>query len=376
MKPKFKTRITSIMLTLAILITTAFVCNISVSAAEVNTNKTLGDTNNDGKITIVDATIIQKYIANVTDLTDNQKFVADANGDNQLTIRDATEIQKYVAKYTTVNENIGKTWHDDEYETITIPGETINTPKLRYDYVCCNVCNKCLKPMMYKNGKTFNNEEIGVHMQREHGGGRWHSAYHWFYVDDNDIYHDLSDDWKLPNVNFSNPDSPYYETDYWDEGSMNVFDVGFNPYNGALALDIYNSTHENKLDYYWTREIRSICRDCNYDGSSIFDEWGGCGNQIIGDDGRPMFLTLTEPVEITVYPDSVADMTAYTKENNAAKQTVADHKAWHKKQNNLPDYCNNNAEAVIIYHDRIYTTVKTTTEPTTETVLVRKAGWY
>lgn len=375
MKPKFKTRITSIMLTLAILITTAFVCNISVSAAEVNTNKTLGDTNNDGKITIIDATIIQKYIAEMTDLTDNQKFVADANGDNQLTIRDATEIQKYVAKYTTVNENIGKTWHDDEYETITIPGETINTPKLRYDYVCCNVCNKCLEPMMYKNGATFNNEEIGVHMQREHGGGSWHSADHWFYVDDNGIYHDLSDDWKLPNVNYSNQENPPADK-YWDEGSMNVFDVGFNPYNGTLTQEIYNSEHEDKLDYYWTTEIRSICRICNYDGSSIFTEWGGCGNQIIGADGRPMFLTLTEPVEVTYYPDRVADMAALDKAYNTAEQTVAEHKAWHKKQNNLPDYLNGVVDATVIEHDRIYTTVKTTTEPTTETVLVRKAGWY
>ena len=370
-----KNKIISVILTVALLTSGIAMYNTSVSAAETNTKKVLGDVNNDNVINVNDVTGIQKFIADMIDLTDNQKFVADTDGDNQLSIHDATEIQKYVVNYTTVNKNIGKTWHDDEYETITIPGETINTPKLRYDYVSCDVCNICLEPLMYKDGRTFNEEEIGVHMQKEHGGGRWHSAKHWFYVDDNNIYHDLSDDWKMPNVNFSNPDSPYYETDYWDEGSMNVFDVGFNPDYGTLALDIYNSTHKDKLNYYWTREIRSICRDCNYDGSSIFDEWGSCGNQIIGDDGRPMFLTLTKPVEITVYPDSVADMTAYTKENNVAKQAVADHKAWHIEQNNLPDYCDNNAEAVIIYHDRIYTTVKTTTEPTTETVF-RKAGWY
>lgn len=373
-----KNKIISVILTVALLTSGIAMYNTSVSAAETNTKKVLGDVNNDNVINVNDVTGIQKYIADITDLTDNQKFVADTNGDNQLTILDATELQKYVADYTAVNNNIGKTWHDDEYETITIPGETINTPKLRYDYVTCNVCNICLKPMMYKNGKTFNSEEIGVHMQREHGGGRWHSADHWFYVDDNGIYHDLSDDWKLPNVNFSNPDSPYYETDYWDEGSMNVFDVGFNPYNGTLTQEIYNSEHEDKLDYYWTTEIRSICRDCNDDGSSIYVNLGGTlcpANKHIGADGRPMFLTLTEPVEVTYYPDRVADMTALDKAYNTAEQTVAKHKAWHKKQNNLPDYRNNNAEAVIIEHDRIYTTVKTTTEPTTETVF-RKAGWY
>ena len=248
--------------------------------------------------------------------------------------------------------------------SITIHGETVSRPKLRYDYVCCNVCNKCLKPMMYKYGRTFNNEEIATHMFREHGGGSWHFSYHWFYVDDNGIYHDLSDDWKLPNVNYGDNENPPADK-YWDEGSMNVFDVGFNPYYGALALDIYNIEHEDKLDYYWTTEIRSRCEDCNYDGSSIFDEWGGCGNQIIGDDGRPLFLMLTEPVEITYYPDNVADMTALDNARNTAEQAVADHKAWHKKQNNLPDYLNGNATTPIYYHDRIYTTVKTTTEPTT-----------
>lgn len=370
-----KNKTISVILTVALLTSGVAMYNTSVSAAETNTKKVLGDVNNDNVINVNDVTGIQKFIADMTDLTDNQRFVADTNGDNQLTILDATELQKYVADYTAVNNNIGKTWHDDEYETITIPGETTDKPKLRYDYVTCNVCNKCLKPMMYKNGKTFNNEEITTHMYKEHGGGSWHSANHWFYVDDNNIYHDLSDDWKLPNVNYGDNENPPADK-YWDEGSMNVFDVGFNPYNGTLTQEIYNSEHEDKLDYYWTTEIHSICRDCNYDGSSIFDEWGGCGNQIIGADGRPMFLTLTEPVEVTYYPDRVADMTALDKAYNTAEQTVAKHKAWHKKQNNLPDYCNNNAEAVIIEHDRIYTTVKTTTEPTTETILVRKAGWY
>lgn len=373
-----KNKTISVILTVALLTSGVAMYNTSVSAAETNTKKVLGDVNNDGEITIVDATTIQRYIADKTDLTDNQKFVADTNGDNKLTILDATELQKYVADYTAVNKNIGKTWHDDEYETITIPGETTNKPKLRYDYVTCNVCNKCLKPMMYKNGKTFNSEEIGVHMQREHGGGSWHSADHWFYVDDNGIYHDLSDDWKLPNVNYSNQENPPADK-YWDEGSMNVFDVGFNPYNGTLTQEIYNSEHEDKLDYYWTREITSRCENCNDDGSSIYVNLGGTlcpANRHVDADGRPLFLALTKPVEITVYPDSVADMTAYTKENNAAKQAIADHKAWHKKQNNLPDYLNGNATTPIYYHDRIYTTVKTTTEPTTETVLVRKAGWY
>ncbi len=367
-------KIASTVLSLALATAITPIC--SVNAAETTTDKIiLGDVNYDGVVNVLDTTEIQLYVACLDEFTDDQKFVADTNADGRINILDATEVQRYAAECGNTNENIGKTWHDAEYETVTVPGETTTEPKLRYDYVNCEVCNKCLEPMMHKDGTTFNNEEVTAHMFREHNGGSWHSSDHWFYVDDNGIYHDLSDDWKLPNMNYSNKENPPADK-YWDEGSMNVFDIGFNPYNGSLTQEIYNNEHEDKLDYYWTAEIHSICRYCNYDGSSIFDEWGGCGNQIVGDDGRPLFLTLTEPVEITYYPDSMADMTALNNAFDTAKQAVADHEAWHKEQNNLPDYLKGVVDTAVLKHDRIYTTVKTTTEPTTKTVLVRDAGWY
>lgn len=42
----------------------------------------------------MDATLVQKYIAHLEDLTDQQKRLADVNGDGEITILDSTEIQK------------------------------------------------------------------------------------------------------------------------------------------------------------------------------------------------------------------------------------------------------------------------------------------
>ena len=58
-----------------------------------------GDINGDGVISIVDATILQKYLANLVTFDDEQIAVADTNGDGSVTIADATQIQKYLAGY-------------------------------------------------------------------------------------------------------------------------------------------------------------------------------------------------------------------------------------------------------------------------------------
>ena len=52
----------------------------------------------DGKISILDATEIQKYIAQLSSLKDEQLAVADVNGDGKISIIDATEIQRYIAQ--------------------------------------------------------------------------------------------------------------------------------------------------------------------------------------------------------------------------------------------------------------------------------------
>ena len=67
----------------------------------------LGDVDGDGEVTILDATYIQRKLA---DLPNKSAFVteaSDADGDGEFSILDATEIQRYLAGLLS-NDNIGK----------------------------------------------------------------------------------------------------------------------------------------------------------------------------------------------------------------------------------------------------------------------------
>lgn len=59
---------------------------------------TIGDVNDDGKIDITDATLVQKCAAELVDFSKEQKKSSDTNYDDKTDITDATMIQKYVAE--------------------------------------------------------------------------------------------------------------------------------------------------------------------------------------------------------------------------------------------------------------------------------------
>lgn len=61
-----------------------------------------GDVNLDGKVDINDATVIQRYIAGHTDLSDSALSLADVNGDGAVMITDATELQKVLVGLVTL----------------------------------------------------------------------------------------------------------------------------------------------------------------------------------------------------------------------------------------------------------------------------------
>lgn len=61
----------------------------------------LGDVNGDGVISIMDSTEIQKYLADLTTLTDAQLKAGDVNGDGIVSVIDATDIQKYLSELIT-----------------------------------------------------------------------------------------------------------------------------------------------------------------------------------------------------------------------------------------------------------------------------------
>lgn len=79
--------------------TFVFPDNFDITAKlEPNKETLLGDVNGDGEITIVDSTILQKYIVGQTTLDDETLNVADVNKDGAITVVDATLIQKFVVK--------------------------------------------------------------------------------------------------------------------------------------------------------------------------------------------------------------------------------------------------------------------------------------
>lgn len=72
---------------------------VKVSSANVTQNVEIfpiGDVNSDGDISVVDATLVQKYIVGLEKLTDLQKKSAEVNGDGEISVVDATLIQKYI----------------------------------------------------------------------------------------------------------------------------------------------------------------------------------------------------------------------------------------------------------------------------------------
>ena len=57
----------------------------------------IGDANGDGRISIADATIIQKYLAKIGSMSEEKLKIADISGDGRISVADATIIQKRLA---------------------------------------------------------------------------------------------------------------------------------------------------------------------------------------------------------------------------------------------------------------------------------------
>ena len=91
---------------------------VAISASAATVTGKVGDADNDGKITIMDATRIQRFLAELVEDTDGVIVkLGDSNGDG-LNIMDATRIQRWLVDFE-VNAPIGETI---EYE-MTDPTE-------------------------------------------------------------------------------------------------------------------------------------------------------------------------------------------------------------------------------------------------------------
>lgn len=92
----------SVLLTVMMLIPT-----ISVSAAQTDGTETsdadvilLGDVDLDGSVEIIDATVLQRWLADIGELSDDALLAADVDGDGDPTILDVTYIQRWLAGMT------------------------------------------------------------------------------------------------------------------------------------------------------------------------------------------------------------------------------------------------------------------------------------
>ena len=81
--------------------TTATETTEPTTATETTPEYTLGDVNEDGNINILDASTIQRSVANITTLSKSQQLAADVNGDGKINVLDATMIQQYIANLIT-----------------------------------------------------------------------------------------------------------------------------------------------------------------------------------------------------------------------------------------------------------------------------------
>lgn len=88
-------KLISIACSVAVICTAIFAGQMSASSAIRPLYR--GDVDCDGRIDIRDATMVQKGLANVINLTKRELFTADVNGDGETDIQDATLIQKRTA---------------------------------------------------------------------------------------------------------------------------------------------------------------------------------------------------------------------------------------------------------------------------------------
>ena len=132
-----KKKIISLLLSVA-LVLCAVSLPITFSATE-STGYILGDADGDGEVTVIDATWIQRSLAQMAVSPSYNEKAADVDGDGEVTIIDATWIQRYLALMTVpyaIDELVG-----NEITNPTFAVDKINASKGEMVTVAVNVRN-------------------------------------------------------------------------------------------------------------------------------------------------------------------------------------------------------------------------------------------
>lgn len=82
---------------LAVILTGIIAVSSITMVSATSSTELIGDANNDGAVSIEDATTIQKYLASIIDLDEKSYICADTDGNGAVSIEDATTVQKYLA---------------------------------------------------------------------------------------------------------------------------------------------------------------------------------------------------------------------------------------------------------------------------------------
>lgn len=81
-----------------VMLTSVFVMSFSATATEEKAF-ILGDADGDGEVSVMDASLIQKHLAKVTTIAEENRNASDADHDYVLSVIDAVIIQRWLAKY-------------------------------------------------------------------------------------------------------------------------------------------------------------------------------------------------------------------------------------------------------------------------------------
>ena len=117
---KISRTIVLMLLVVSVLMTSA----ITVFATTEKTSL-LGDADLDGRVSICDATAIQKHVAQLKELSDDGILTGDVDNNGRVDIRDATSIQKHLVKLD-CSYPIGEPVKPNEEETLPTVPDTEN----------------------------------------------------------------------------------------------------------------------------------------------------------------------------------------------------------------------------------------------------------
>ena len=111
---------------LCLLLTASLAASAALSASAENPRDVdpyaKGDPTGDGKISMLDVTDVQRFIAGLIDFDNEQEYAADVNYDDKITMSDVTDLQKYLADLISFSPTDSPSDSDTDH-TLTINGK-------------------------------------------------------------------------------------------------------------------------------------------------------------------------------------------------------------------------------------------------------------